>query len=271
MKLSIVISTHPTDFSALAYKGDFEAGLKNASQLGYDGVELAIRNPADVDYDQLVYLLQEYRLELVALGTGQAYLQEGLSFSHPAESVRCQAVARVKQHIDLASRFGAKVIIGLLRGNVEADMDKSQCLGWMKECFVQCLTYAAKNDTTVVIEPLNRYETNLINTAGEAVELIKELSFPNFQLLLDSFHMNIEEVSIEETIRNYAAYIGHVHVADSNRWAPGFGHLDFSKIIAALEKAGFVGYLSAEIIPQPDPDIAVRQTLTCLKPMIHVL
>ena len=271
MKLSVVISIHKTDFAALAYAGDFENALKDASHLGYDGVELAIRNPADVDYDQLSLLCQQYRLDVVALGTGQAYGQDGLSFTHPDESIRNEAVARVKQHIDLASQLGAKVIIGLLRGKVEAGMDKNQCLQWMKLCLGQCLAYAAKQCVTIVIEPLNRYETNLINTAEEAVELIEELAFPNFQLLLDSFHMNIEEVSIEDSIRKFARYIGHVHVADSNRWAPGFGHLDFSKIVAALNDSGFVGYLSAEIIPKPAVDAAVRQTLAHLRPMVSTL
>jgi 5-keto-L-gluconate epimerase len=271
MKLSVVISTHMTDFAALAYKGDFESAIKNVSQLGYDGVELAIRNPADINYDQLFNLCQKNRLEIVALGTGQAYGQDGLSFAHQDESVRTEAVERVKKHIDLASQFGAKVIIGLLRGKLEAGVNEQLCLQWMKACFSKCLAYAAKHCVTIVIEPLNRYETNLINTAKEAVKLIEELSFPNFQLLLDSFHMNIEEVSIEDSIKNFARYIGHVHVADSNRWAPGFGHLDFSKIVAALNESGFVGYLSAEIIPNPSLDVAVRQTLTHLRPMVSKL
>jgi 5-keto-L-gluconate epimerase len=271
MKLSVVISTHRTNFAALAYAGDFENALKDVSLLGYDGVELAIRNPADIDCDQLFLLCRRYRLEVVAIGTGQAYCQDGLSFTHPEESVRNEAIARVKQHIGLASQLGAKVIIGLLRGRVEAGMDTNSCLQWMKACLRECLAYAAKQRVTIVIEPINRYETNLINTAQEAVELIEELSFPNFQLLLDSFHMNIEEVSIEDSIRNSARYIGHVHVADSNRWAPGLGHLDFSKIVAALKNSGFVGYLSAEIMPKPTLDVAVRQTLTHLKPIISTL
>ena len=80
----------------------------------------------------------------------------------------------------------------------------------------------------LALEPINRYETTLINNAAQGLELIERVGADNFGLLLDTFHMNIEEPSIEDSIRQTGDRIFHFHVADSNRWYPGAGHLDFS-------------------------------------------
>ncbi|GAH90583.1 unnamed protein product, partial [marine sediment metagenome] len=77
-------------------------------------------------------------------------------------------------------------------------------------------------------------------------------------MLIDTFHMNIEEVSIYESIIKAKDYITHVHLADNNRWAPGSGHLNFAQVIEVLEKINYKGYLSAEILPLPDADRAAR-------------
>ena len=271
MDLAIVISTDDTEFSALAFKNNLRSDIETVAKLGYNGVELAIRNPADVNAVEILELTQRYDLKVVALGTGQAYIQEGLSFAHPDKNIRNQAVERIMQQINLAQRLDSKVIIGLLRGKVEHGQDLVHCGNWMKECFWQCLTFAKEKEVTLLIEPLNRYETNLINTCEEAKKLIDELGFCNFKILIDSFHMNIEEVSVERAIKDYAKYIGHVHVADSNRWAPGLGHFDFAAMIIELEMIGYDGYLSAEIMPLPDPGTAIQQTISYLKPMIFNL
>jgi len=77
--------------------------------------------------------------------------------------------------------------------------------------------------------------------------------------------MNIEEPSIEESVKAAKGRLLHVHVADSNRWYPGAGHLDFARIVAALRDIGYEGYLSAEILPLPDPDTCVRRTIEFLR------
>jgi sugar phosphate isomerase/epimerase len=79
------------------------------------------------------------------------------------------------------------------------------------------------------------------------------------------FHMNIEEASIEESLRRAAPALRHVHVADSNRRAPGWGHLDFRHILETLQEVGYQGYLSAETLPHPDPEGAARQTVDYLR------
>ena len=110
-------------------------------------------------------------------------------------------------------------------------------------------------------EPLNRYETNLLNRTAEAVEFLGTLRTRNVKLLADLFHMNLEEASIPDALRAGGPHIGHVHFADSNRRAIGLGHTEVAPIADALRAIGYSGYLSAEILPLPDFETAARQTI----------
>ena len=85
------------------------------------------------------------------------------------------------------------------------------------------------------------------------------------KLLCDLFHMNIEEVSNAATLRACGRHVGHVHFADSNRQAIGFGHTDAASVIAALKDIGFAGYLSGEILPLPDSEAAAAQTIKAIR------
>jgi sugar phosphate isomerase/epimerase len=115
------------------------------------------------------------------------------------------------------------------------------------------------------IEPLNRYETNLINTMEEGRRLIQHLGSRTLGLLPDTFHMNIEEMSIEETLQESMSFIHHVHVADSNRRAPGCGHINFKSVLRILKKSGYKGFLSFEILPEPNPNKAARMAIDFLR------
>jgi len=118
----------------------------------------------------------------------------------------------------------------------------------------ECTEFAKEYNIRLTLGPVNRYESNFINTLNEGVEFIIRVGASNLGLLADTFHMNIEEVSIYDSLIQAKDYITHVHFADSNRWAPGCGHLDFSKIVQTLKKIGYQGFISAEILPFPDPD-----------------
>jgi len=254
MKKSIVVSIQPTKFSALAFKEDFEKSIKKVADLGFDGAELAVRNPKDLKVENIIKIIKENDLEVPAIGTGQAYGEEGLSFSDPDEAVRKMAVDRIKDQIIFASHFGAQVIIGLIRGIIKENVDKTEAEEWTIDCLRKCTEFAKEYNIGLTLEPVNRYESNFINTLNEGIEFIKRVGTSNLGLLADTFHMNIEEVSIYDSIVQAKDYITHVHFADSNRWAPGCGHLDFAKIVQTLKKINYQGYVSAEILPLPDSD-----------------
>jgi len=265
LKLSIVLSTQQTQFQAATFSGGMEANLEKIAGLGYQGVELAIRDPNLVDITKLADLLKKNKLVVPAIGTGQAWGEEGLSFTDPDPSVRSKAIDRIKSHIPLASQFGAVIIIGLIRGVVKAGVAEKQASDWLVDALKECSGEANKSGVRLALEPINRYETSLINNAQQGLELIQNVGAENFGLLLDTFHMNIEEANIEKSITDCRGKIFHFHVADSNRWYPGAGHLDFPGILRVLMAGGYTEFVSGEFLPKPDLDTAARENIIYLQ------
>lgn len=268
MKLSIVLSTHAARFEAVAFKGGFEANIAKIAGWGYDGVELAIRDPRLVDPGALEKVVAAHNLRVPAIGTGQAWGEERLSFTSRDPAVRAAAVERIKSHIPLAARFNAVIILGLIRGITPAGQTHTESMQYLVESLKECTAAASPQGVRFALEPLNRYETDLIHTAAEGLELIEQVGADNFGLLLDTFHMNIEEPVIEESIRMCGERIFHFHVADSQRWYPGSGHLDFVSILEALYSTGYEGYVSGEFMPMPDPDTAAERGIAHLRGII---
>jgi 5-keto-L-gluconate epimerase len=265
MKLSIVLSTQPAQFQAATFKGDLETNLKRIAALGYEGVELAIRDPKLVDLDHLEQLTRECRLSVPAIGTGQAWGEEGLSFTDPDRVIRRNAIERIKSHIPVATLFGAVIIIGLIRGIVKPGVEPTQAMEWLVDALRICSASARSYGIRLALEPINRYETTLINNSAEGLELIECVGADNFGLLLDTFHMNIEEPDIEASILACGPRIFHFHVADSNRWYPGAGHLYFRSILRTLMGTGYSGWVSGEFLPKPDSQEAAERSIANLR------
>ena len=126
---------------------------------------------------------------------------------------------------------------------------------------------------SLALEPLNRYESDIINTTTEALSFIEEIGKSNIGILLDSYHVNVEEPSIYSCF--VEAYMKgrmwHVHIGDSNRLPPGHGHIDFQGIVHILQKMGYKGFLSAELLPVPGPDRAAEETAYYLQHLIRVI
>lgn len=267
MKLSVVISTQPAAFSALAFKGRLEENIAKISALGYDGVELAVRDPAELDVSAIHTWLTKLNLQVPAIGTGQAYGEEGLSLTHPEKRIRRKAINRINSQAELSDHLGSVVIIGLVRGKIDQGVTSSQAERWLLEALSEC---AQNNENiTFAIEPINRYETDLINTVQSGLKFVKKINRLNVGLLLDTFHMNIEEPSMLDSIKSTQDRLFHFHLADSNRWYPGAGHIDFREIIETLDQIGYQGFVSAEIMPLPDPVTAVEKTIEYMRGIIN--
>jgi sugar phosphate isomerase/epimerase len=271
MKLSIVLSTQTAQFQAVAFKGDFEANVAKIAGWGYDGAELAIRDPNLIDGEALLVLLRRHGLEVPAIGTGQAWGEEGLSFTDPDPEVRAAAVQRVCDHVPFAARAGAVIIIGLLRGIVKPGVSHDQAYAWLVDALQRCSAAAATHGVRLALEPINRYETTLINNVEQGLALIERVGADNLGLLLDTFHMNIEEPVIEDSIRACGDRIFHFHVADSNRWYPGAGHLDFKSILDTLFATGYQSYVSGEFMPLPDADTSAQRGIAHLRQLYSSL
>ena len=118
--------------------------------------------------------------------------------------------------------------------------------------------HAAREGVAVYLEPLNRYEDHMLNRLDQAVDVCRELGLSSLSVMGDLFHMSIEESDMAAAIRAAAAYLGHIHLADSNRMYPGAGHTDFGPIMAALREIGFAGALAMECAT-PDPELTLPE------------
>jgi sugar phosphate isomerase/epimerase len=261
---SIVLSCQATHFEAATFQGDFEANLSKVAELGYAGVELAIRAPREMDYPSLYAFLDKFDLRVPALGTGQAWGEEELSFTDPDAKVRERAIQRVIEHIPSAAKLKAQIIIGLLRGKIQPGVERSQAEEWLVSALKKCTKAADEEGVALSLEPINHYETSLINSVDSGLDLIEKVGADNFGLLLDTFHMNIEEVNISHAIQKAGKRIFHFHVADSNRHYPGAGHIDFREILQALFSIGYNGFVSGEFLPIPDAWTGAKQSIEFL-------
>jgi sugar phosphate isomerase/epimerase len=258
-RLSLATSPAPSPFGPLLFSGRLAEAVQAAASLGLQGIEISLRSAQEVDADELEGSLAAAGLTLSALGSGRVFLEEGLSFSDPDATVRRAAMARLEEHIGLAARFGAPVIVGLVRGSRTAEGDTAGAMRLIVRAVRECADLAASLGTSLVVEAINRYETTFLNTCQETLGLLELVDRPNLGVLLDLFHMNIEEVSLPAAIEQAGEKLAYLHLVDSNRWAPGQGHLDYPPVLRALENVGYEGWVSAEILPRPDDWAAIRQ------------
>lgn len=269
-KAAIALSLERTGFGPVLFGGEVERGLRLAADLGLSAVELSVRDPDAVDAPHLKGLLAENGLSVTGIATGQAYYNDGLSLTATEDDRRARTFARLRRQVALAAQLGAVVIVGGIRGVLPKDpserarLEEAFCAGLAE------LADAARSEgVTVALEPINRYETNLVNTAEEGLATLERIGRENLGLLLDTFHMNIEEADLGASIRTAGRHVAYIHVADSNRWAPGKGHLDFTGVFEALDAIDYRGPVSAEILPCPTPEEAARAAARFLKGVIR--
>lgn len=240
---------------------DLPAACRSAKELGFDAVEIFPPEPEAIEPRTVQPLLDEFGLKLAAVGTGAGWLRQQLHLCLPDADRRRAAREFIRRIIDAAGRSGASAIIGSMQGRWSEAVSRQTALGYLAESLDDLGNHARQYGVPLFFEPLNRYETNLINSMPAGVELLKSLKTDNVRLLADLFHMNIEEPSIAAAIRESGEWIGHVHFVDSNRRAAGSGHIDFAAVAAALREIGYTGYVSAEALAYPDSATAARSTI----------
>jgi sugar phosphate isomerase/epimerase len=260
MKTSIVI----LDLD-VAKPSEFERKIDKAYKLGYNGIELNVRDPNQIDVASIKRIISSRNIDVSGIITGKAFAVDGLSLSHFDERNRRLAVRRIMDHISLASSLSSVTLIGYVRGTWSPDPQKARRL--FMNSLATCAKFAEDRGVLLVIEPINRYEVDSIHTIDEAVAISKEIGAPNVRIVADTFHMNIEETeSIDRSIRRCQGILSHVHVADNNRRPPGMGHLPFREFFEALREIGYHDFVSVEVIPMiPDFDTVAEKSIRFLK------
>jgi sugar phosphate isomerase/epimerase len=268
VKLSLVISAQATRYGDVAFVGDLERNIGRLAQMGYDGVELGIRDPQSMDASELEAMLARYGMICPVISTGQAWIEERLSFTSPDSKVREAAIERIRQHIALAARMKTMVMLGLIRGKWEEGVAHEQAMAWLVEALRECASVSSHVGVRLVIEPINRFEADFIHSARDGMALLDRVGYDHVGLILDTFHMNIEEPSIEESIRLVGPRLYHFHLSDSNRWHPGAGHIDFVRVVRTLADMGYRGFLSGEFMAKPDAETAARRMIEHMRPLL---
>ncbi len=262
IKSSVTISLVPEAHGGpFVFWDDLPAACHQAKELGFDAVEMFLPGPDALAAESLQMLLADHALGLAAVGTGAGWVKHRLNLTLPDRAAREGARAFIRSMIDFAGPLGAPAIIGSMQGRSGEGVDPATAHGYLIEALDDLGEHARQYSVPLIFEPLNRYETNLINTVEAGLMLIESLSTRNVVLLADLFHMNIEESNLPAAIRAGAGHIGHLHFVDSNRRPAGFGHLDYRPIAAALATINYSGYASAEALPYPNPSAAAHQTM----------
>ena len=258
MKTAITVALDPCFASGPFVFHDLGQAVEHAKRLGFDALELFPGEP-----QSLPKRVALGGLGVSAVGTGAGWVKHRLSLSDPNPDARRRAVGFVRELRAAAAELGAPVIIGSMQGRWGDGVSKEQAIGWLGASLRE-LTDAGR---PMVLEPLNRYESNLLNTVGDAGRLLYHLDIDpeSVGVLADLFHMSIEEVDVAGALRDNAESVQHVHLADSNRRAAGMGHTDFAPVVAALRDIGYAGYLSAECFPYPDPVSAAEATMAAIR------
>ena len=270
MKLGLAVSTADALPSAfVVFRDDLCRAVDRAAALGYHGVELALLDAAQVDVSRLKQRLRATGLEVPCISSGQVFAADRLYFTHPDAEVRKKAVSRINGMICLAAQFGAKVNTGRVRGLIHEGEDAETAGARYIDCLNACAETAEPLGVELIVEPVNRYEVNFINNCVEAIEIIERCARRCVRLMPDVFHMNIEDASFRESFEAGARHISYVHLADSNRLAPGWGHLDFDELFSIFDHIGYDGWVTAEILPKPDPESAAAQAARFLLPRIE--
>jgi len=239
---------------------EFDTALHFLAEKGFTGVELAVAYPRRVDTENLLKKLEDVKLAVTTLSTGQICGLDGLFLSSFDAEIRAGAVEVVKGHIELSARIGfPPVTIGLLRGQLEQG-EKEALMQNLRQALRPCVEYAQKHGVTLQIEPIRKEETVLINNTMEALEFIGSLGWPeHVGILYDCFHSNLEDEDMVRAIRMAGKRITNVHLADSNRGLPGQGHIDFPAIHRALQEVDYCGAYALETLVVPDREFINRR------------
>ncbi|MFX1358499.1 MAG: sugar phosphate isomerase/epimerase family protein, partial [Promethearchaeota archaeon] len=195
------------------------------------------------------------------------YVRFGYSFGDQDDTIRKKAIERITCYVDFAKETDSKIIIGLIRGRYKHDnnpqKEKINIISSMK----QCCWIAEENNVQLVFEPINRFEIDSYNTISESVDLIEEIGSDNLKLLVDSFHIYLEEDPgfIWDYLEEIAHYVGHIHLADTTRRAPGSGHFDFKTFLNIFKKSGYNKFVSIETIMNPSFEEVAKESAEYLR------
>lgn len=228
---------------------DFEKYIEKAKSLGFDVLEIAALGLVHLPKEKLLRLKSLAKAHGIILTAGIG-LPKKYDVSSSDETIRLNGIEFMKQVLDAMHTAGIDRIGGTIYSYWPVDYstppNKEEVRRNSIKSIKELADYAHQYGIVLLIETLNRFEQFLLNDAEEAIAYVKEIGKPNVKVMLDTFHMNIEEDNIAEAIRSTGEYLGHLHIGEANRKVPGKGSLPWKEIGQALQDIGFEEYVVME-------------------------
>ena len=244
--------------------------------VGYDGIEIAPFTFAE--RAELITAEQRKTIRQTAESRGLQIAglhwllvkPAGLYVTHTDPAIRRQTADYFTQLTNLCADLGGTVMVigSPKQRNLLPGVSREQAMAFAKEVYSSSLDTAAKRGVTLAIEPLSPKETNFLQTAAEARELVQQINHPAFQMILDVKAMSSEATPIPQIIAACAPHIAHFHVNDPNLLGPGMGEVDYTPILPALRAAGYDRWVSVEVFDYtPGVETIARKSFDYLRKM----
>lgn len=241
----------PIGISSFLLASPFTDGDTNffeyAHDIGFEVFEVCVEDPARLSAEALIAAARRSGMQVSVCGA----FGPDRDISHEEPERRAQGVAYLKGCIDLAAAVGSPHVAGPMysatgKARLLPPDQREQQRAWAVESLRQAADYAGERGVRLAIEPLNRFETDLVNTVEQGLDLCQRTGRDNVGLLLDTFHMNIEEKSIGRALATAGEKLFHMQVAENDRGTPGSGHIPWDEVFGALHELGYSGPIVIE-------------------------
>ena len=232
--------------------------IKKVKEMGYDILEVAVENKDLIDWPSLKKLAKEAEIKITISGAFGP--DRDISSTDPA--VRKNGLSYIIDCVKIAADMGSPIFTGPVysavgKTRIVSPEQKKQERDWCIENLKEAAAVAADHGIIIGVEPLNRFETDMINTAEQALSLVKEIDHKNIRISLDTFHCNIEEKNVPNAIRMVGKeLLCHVQANECDRGTPGTGHLDWTGIKQALADINYEGAMVIETFGAPSKELA---------------
>ena len=231
--------------------------VDKVARLGFDLIEVCVEDPTTIDTKAIRRRIEAAGIRATVCGA----FGPDRDMSADDASVRRNAIGYVNRCADIAQELGADIVVGPMysavgRTRMAEPEERRAQRRLAGESIREAADYARERGVRLALEPLNRFETDLINTVDQGVELVEEIGRDNVGLLVDTFHMNIEEKDLPAALRRAGRHIFEFHACSSDRGTPGEDHLAWPGIAAALREVGYDGPVVIEAFTPKIKEIA---------------
>jgi len=273
VQLSLLAST--PDIATTGYRVNLLLGspaevAAEARALGYDGIEFFPGPPGTVGAFEMDYALKAQNMVLTAVNSGRI-VAEGLTLLHPDSSIRKRALARMKDLLDFAGRFGVPVTLAGTKGIVPSGASLEIVESLAEKIFIDLAHFGASFGSTLLLAPTHEADSNFICTVAEAVAWVRRINHPAFGLMLDTHQLHRKEASVVEGLRAAADLVRHLHLYDPGRVPPGLPRkpgLDWPAIMTTLREIGYEGAASVCLAKTGDRRALAQETLSFLRSLM---